>query len=83
MKAPGGSGFHGSPTYAVLAASESSRPLGIRDCAPKVAMISYSTGVSGGGEDVKKVRMATEIAHARYAELVLDGPLQYGQVPAC
>jgi phosphate acetyltransferase len=44
---------------------------------PKVAMISYSTGHSGIGEDVKKVRKATEIAHARYPELVLDGPLQY------
>lgn len=44
---------------------------------PKVAMISYSTGRSGSGEDVNKVRMATEIAHARYPDLVLDGPLQY------
>ncbi|HYN76641.1 MAG TPA: phosphate acetyltransferase [Lamprocystis sp. (in: g-proteobacteria)] len=44
---------------------------------PKVAMISYSTGLSGSGLDVNKVRMATEIAHARYPELALDGPLQY------
>jgi phosphate acetyltransferase len=44
---------------------------------PKVAMISYSTGVSGVGVDVEKVRLATEIAHAKYPELVLDGPLQY------
>jgi len=44
---------------------------------PKVAMISYSTGLSGTGDDVNKVRMATEIAHAKYPELVLDGPLQY------
>ena len=44
---------------------------------PKVAMISYSTGTSGSGEDVDKVRQATEIAHARFPEIVLDGPLQY------
>jgi phosphate acetyltransferase len=44
---------------------------------PKVAMISYSTGLSGTGDDVNKVRMATEIAHAKYPGLVLDGPLQY------
>ncbi|WP_020505969.1 phosphate acetyltransferase [Lamprocystis purpurea] len=44
---------------------------------PKVAMISYSTGLSGTGDDVNKVRMATEIAHAKYPDLVLDGPLQY------
>ena len=45
--------------------------------APKVAMISYSTGRSGVGEDVDKVRTATEIAHEKYPDLVLDGPLQY------
>jgi len=44
---------------------------------PKVAMISYSTGVSGSGDDVNKVRQATAIAQVRYPELVLDGPLQY------
>jgi len=44
---------------------------------PKVAMISYSTGTSGSGVDVEKVRRATEIAHRDYPELVLDGPLQY------
>jgi phosphate acetyltransferase len=45
--------------------------------APKVAMISYSTGSSGSGEDVEKVRQATEIAHTQFPELVLDGPMQY------
>ncbi|MCM2341523.1 phosphate acetyltransferase [Rhodoferax sp.] len=44
---------------------------------PKVAMISYSTGVSGSGEGVEKVRIATELAKARWPELVLDGPMQY------
>lgn len=44
---------------------------------PKVAMISYSTGTSGTGDDVEKVRLASEIAHRKYPDLVLDGPLQY------
>lgn len=44
---------------------------------PKVAMISYSTGTSGAGLDVEKVRLATEIAQQRFPDLVLDGPLQY------
>ena len=44
---------------------------------PRVAMISYSTGESGSGSDVDKVREATRIARALRPELVLDGPLQY------
>ncbi|MCB5197327.1 phosphate acetyltransferase [Deefgea salmonis] len=44
---------------------------------PKVAMISYSTGQSGTGVDVDKVRSATEIAKARHPQLMIDGPLQY------
>ncbi len=44
---------------------------------PKVAMISYSTGESGAGDDVEKVRTATELAKARWPDLVLDGPMQY------
>jgi phosphate acetyltransferase len=44
---------------------------------PKVAMISYSTGSSGAGDDVQKVREATELARAKWPELVLDGPMQY------
>jgi phosphate acetyltransferase len=44
---------------------------------PKVAMISYSTGESGSGDGVEKVRTATEIARAAWPDLVLDGPMQY------
>lgn len=44
---------------------------------PKVAMISYSTGSSGVGADVEKVRLATEIAQSKRPDLVIDGPLQY------
>ncbi len=43
----------------------------------RVALISYSTGESGSGADVEKVRKATEIARALRPELPLDGPLQY------
>ncbi|MCE2593390.1 phosphate acetyltransferase [Motilimonas cestriensis] len=44
---------------------------------PKVAMISYSTGSSGTGSDVDKVREATKIAKERRPDLIIDGPLQY------
>ncbi len=44
---------------------------------PKVAMISYSTGVSGSGLDVEKVREATRIAKEKRPDLLIDGPLQY------
>jgi phosphate acetyltransferase len=43
----------------------------------RVAMISYSTGESGQGADVDKVREATRIARAKRPDLLLDGPLQY------
>jgi phosphate acetyltransferase len=44
---------------------------------PRVAMISYSTGESGTGSDVDKVREATRIARERRPDLLIDGPLQY------
>ncbi|MDP1822912.1 MAG: phosphate acetyltransferase [Archangium sp.] len=44
---------------------------------PRVAMLSYSTGTSGGGEEVEKVQRATELASRRRPELIIDGPLQY------
>lgn len=45
--------------------------------APRVAMISYSTGTSGAGSEVEKVRRATEIAKEKMPDLLIDGPLQY------
>jgi phosphate acetyltransferase len=62
-----------------LQSAQSAKAFGIE---PKVAMISYSTGSSGEGADVDKVRQATEIAKAKAAEmgmasLLIDGPLQY------
>jgi phosphate acetyltransferase len=44
---------------------------------PRVAMISYSTGSSGKGSDVDKVREATRIAQERRPDLLIDGPMQY------
>ncbi len=44
---------------------------------PRVAMISYSTGESGSGSDVDKVREATRLAHLQRPDLLVDGPLQY------
>lgn len=44
---------------------------------PKVAMLSYSTGESGVGEDVDKVRRATRLVHAKASELLVEGPIQY------
>jgi len=43
----------------------------------RVAMISYSTGESGSGADVEKVREATALAKAKRPDLLIDGPLQY------
>ena len=44
---------------------------------PRVAMLSYSTGNSGSGAEVEKVREATALVRAREPELLVDGPLQY------
>ncbi|WP_371176617.1 phosphate acetyltransferase [Buchananella felis] len=44
---------------------------------PRVAMLSYSTGTSGTGADVDKVREATRIVRERAPELSVEGPIQY------
>ncbi|MDQ6993292.1 MAG: phosphate acetyltransferase [Mariprofundus sp.] len=44
---------------------------------PRVAMISYSTGESGAGSEVDKVRQATAIVRKLRPDLLIDGPLQY------
>lgn len=44
---------------------------------PRVAMLSYSTGTSGSGEEVEKVRTATELVREHRPDLLLEGPIQY------
>ncbi|MGC5615696.1 phosphate acetyltransferase [Georgenia sp. Z1491] len=44
---------------------------------PRIAMLSYSTGASGAGAEVEKVRSATDTVRERAAELVVEGPIQY------
>jgi phosphate acetyltransferase len=44
---------------------------------PRVAMLSYSTGDSGTGVDVDKVRTATELVRVRAPQLLVEGPIQY------
>lgn len=44
---------------------------------PRVAMLSYSTGESGSGAEVEKVREATALVRERMPELPVEGPIQY------
>ncbi len=57
-----------------IQSADSAEAFGIE---PKVAMISYSTGNSGAGSDVEKVREATRLAKEKRPDLIIDGPLQY------
>ena len=57
-----------------IQSADSAKAFGID---PRVAMISYSTGTSGSGADVEKVKEATRIAQEKRPDLIIDGPLQY------
>lgn len=57
-----------------ISSAESSLMFGIE---PKIAMLSYSSGTSGQGEDVEKVRRATEIVKELRPDLKVEGPIQY------
>jgi len=57
-----------------LSSADTARQFGIE---PRVAMLSYSTGASGSGAEVEKVRAATALVAAREPDLLLDGPIQY------
>ena len=57
-----------------IQSADSAKAFGID---PRVAMISYSTGTSGSGADVEKVKEATRIAKEKRPDLIIDGPLQY------
>ncbi len=57
-----------------ISSAESSKMFGIE---PRVAMLSYSSGSSGQGEEVDKVRAATGIVKMRRPDLPVEGPIQY------
>ena len=57
-----------------ISSAETAKNFGIE---PKVAMLSYSSGASGKGADVEKVREATEIVKKLSPSLKIEGPIQY------
>jgi len=57
-----------------ISSAESSLAFGIE---PKIAMLSYSSGSSGKGDEVDKVRAATEIVRKKRPDLKIEGPIQY------
>jgi phosphate acetyltransferase len=57
-----------------ISSAESAKAFGIE---PKIALLSYSSGSSGSGEEVDKVRSATEKAIALRPDLKIEGPIQY------
>ncbi len=57
-----------------IASAETAAMFGVE---PRIAMLSYSTGESGKGEDVERVREATRIARSRRPDFKIEGPLQY------
>lgn len=57
-----------------ISSADTARAFGVE---PLVAMVSYSTGASGSGSDVDKVRSATDLVAARRPDLPLAGPIQY------
>ncbi|MFO1430541.1 MAG: phosphate acetyltransferase [Candidatus Competibacteraceae bacterium] len=57
-----------------IQSAESAKAFGID---PRIAMLSYSTGESGEGSDVEKVREATRLVREKRPDLLVDGPLQY------
>jgi len=57
-----------------VSSAETARMFGVT---PKIAMLSYSTGQSGHGEDVDRVREATRLARQARPDLKIEGPIQY------
>ena len=57
-----------------ISSADSSLAFGIE---PKIAMLSYSSGSSGKGDEVDKVRAATEIVRKKRPDLKIEGPIQY------
>jgi phosphate acetyltransferase len=57
-----------------ISSADTSSAFGIE---PRIAMLSYSSGASGMGEDVDRVREATEIVKQKRPDLKIEGPIQY------
>ncbi|MCF6359202.1 MAG: phosphate acetyltransferase [Cyclobacteriaceae bacterium] len=57
-----------------ISSAETAKRFGIE---PKVALLSYSSGESGKGEEVEKVRSATEIFKEKAPQFKVEGPIQY------
>ena len=57
-----------------ISSAATSKAFGIE---PKIAMLSYSSGTSGVGEDVERVRQATAIIKSQRPDLKVEGPIQY------
>jgi phosphate acetyltransferase len=57
-----------------ISSADSSLRFGVE---PRIAMLSYSSGTSGEGADVEKVRQATEIIKQKRPDLKVEGPIQY------
>jgi len=60
--------------HIAISSADTAKQFGIE---PRVAMLSYSTGASGSGPDVEKVREATLIAQSLRPDLLIEGPIQY------
>ncbi len=57
-----------------ISSAKTAKEFGIE---PKIAMLSYSSGASGKGADVEKVREATDIVKTQTSDLKIEGPIQY------
>ncbi len=57
-----------------ISSANTAQAFGIK---PKVAMLSYSSGTSGSGEDVKKVAKATQMVKEQRPDILIEGPIQY------
>ncbi|GAA3635256.1 phosphate acetyltransferase [Flavivirga jejuensis] len=57
-----------------ISSAQTTKEFGIE---PKIAMLSYSSGSSGKGADVEKVREATDIVKTQNPDLKIEGPIQY------
>ena len=61
-------------TQIAISSAETAAQFGIE---PRVAMLSYSTGESGQGKDVEKVKEAVKIVKSQNPDLLVEGPIQY------